>query len=42
MGRGNITAMFVDLKEAFDTLDREEIDKTMEKKGIREGLRKRV
>ena len=33
MGRGNMTAMFVDLKTTFDSLDREEIDKTFEKRG---------
>ena len=28
--------MFIDLKAAFDEVDRDEIDKVMKKKGVRE------
>ncbi|XP_029157305.1 uncharacterized protein LOC114929790 [Nylanderia fulva] len=39
---GKMTAMFVDLKAAFDSVDREKVMKAMEERGIRKGLRKRV
>ena len=33
--------LFIDLKAAFDEVDRDEIDKVMKKKGVRESLRLR-
>ena len=35
-------AMFIDLKTAFDEVDRDEIDKVMKKKGVRDSLRLRI
>lgn len=37
-----LTVLFVNSKAAFDLLNREESDHAMKKKGIREGLGKRV
>ena len=34
--------MFIDLKAAFDEVDRDEIEKVMKKKGIRESLRLKI
>ena len=34
--------MFIDLKAAFDELGRDEIDKVMQKKGVRQSLRLRI
>jgi len=39
---GKMTAVFVDLKAAFDTVDREEVVKAMRERGVREGLVVRV
>jgi len=40
--RGGMTALFIDLKAAFDTVDRSCLLKTMEERGIRRGLIERV
>jgi len=40
--KGNITAMFVDLKAAFDSVDRKILVHTMRTRGVREGLVTRV
>jgi len=40
--KGKIIAMFVDLKAAFDSVDREVLICTMRQRGIREGLIERV
>lgn len=40
--KGSMRPMFVDLKAAFNSFGREEIDKTMEKKEIREVVWKGV
>lgn len=39
---GKVVAMFVDLKAAFDTVDRRKLWEAMEKHGISERLRKRI
>lgn len=39
---GKLVAMFVDLRAAFDSVDREELIKAMRKRGVREGLIERV
>lgn len=39
---GKLIALFVDLRAAFDTVDRGVLIKTMRRKGVREGLVKRV
>ena len=41
-GKGKLVALFVDLKAAFDTVDRKKLWEAMEKRGVREGLRERV
>lgn len=40
--RGGMVALFVDLKAAFDSVDREILGRAMRERGIREGLVKRV
>jgi len=40
--KGKVIAMFVDLKAAFDSVDREVLIGTMRQRGIREGLIERV
>lgn len=40
--RGEMIALFVDLKEAFDSVDKGILIRTMREKGIKEGLVKRV
>jgi len=43
LGKGKgVTALFVDLKAAFDTVDRRVLVESMEERGIRRGLVKRV
>ncbi|KMQ89458.1 rna-directed dna polymerase from mobile element jockey-like protein [Lasius niger] len=39
---GKMTAVFIDLKAAFDTVDREAVVKAMQERGVREGLVVRV
>lgn len=39
---GKLIALFVDLKAAFDSVDRRELIKTMKKIGVRERLIKRI
>jgi len=40
--KGGMVAMFVDLKAAFDSVDRKILLNTMKERGIREGLVERV
>ena len=40
--KSGMIAMFTDLKAAFDEVDRDEIDKVMKKKGVRQSLRLRI
>ena len=40
--RGKMTAVFVDLKAAFDSIDREILVRAMRERGVGEGLVKRV
>nr|XP_046472570.1 uncharacterized protein LOC124214348 [Neodiprion pinetum] len=40
--KGKMVAFFVDLKAAFDSVDRKVMWETMERRGVREGLRVRV
>lgn len=39
---GKLVAMFVDLRAAFDSVDRGELIKAMRKRGVREGLTERI
>jgi len=39
---GKMTALFVDLRAAFDSVDRETVIRAMKDRGIREGLVRRV
>lgn len=41
-GKGKMTAVFVDLKAAFDSVDRGVLVGAMRERGVREGLIKRV
>ena len=40
--QGKLVAMFVDLRAAFDSVDRRVLLRALEKRGVRKGLRKRV
>lgn len=40
--KGRMAALFVDLKAAFDSVDRKILVKTMRERGIREGLIVRI
>ena len=40
--QGKLAAMFVDLRAAFDSVDRRELLRALEKRGVRKGLRNRV
>lgn len=42
MKKGKVVALFVKLKSAFDSVNREVLLKTMKQRGIREGLVERV
>jgi len=39
---GKVVATFVDLKTAFDSVDRGILEKSLEKRGVSEGLRRRI
>lgn len=42
MKKGKVVDLFVELKSAFDSMNREVLLKTMRQRGIREGLAERV